>query len=127
MGFPNLKYFTLEEFDSPDLPSSGREMDDNFLYMLEDARSIAGIPFKINSGYRTESHNDIVGGRKKTASSKGSSHMYGYAADISATTSGEKFIIVKSLIEAGFTRIGIANSFIHADNDPDKPNAIWSY
>jgi len=120
-------YFKLNEFDSPDLPSSGQEMDNNFLDMLQDARAIAGIPFKINSGYRTESHNNSVGGKPKTASSKGSSHMYGYAADISATSGSQRWIIVRSLIEAGFTRIGIAKSFIHADNDPDKPNAIWSY
>ena len=27
----NLKYFTLDEFDSPDLPNSGVNMDSDFL------------------------------------------------------------------------------------------------
>tara|TARA_Y100001937_G_scaffold70668_2_gene96193 strand:- start:6902 stop:7276 length:375 start_codon:yes stop_codon:yes gene_type:complete len=123
----NLRYFSLSEFDSPDLPDSSKNMDSQFLSMLDNARSIAGISFKITSGYRTESHNAKVGGVPKSANSKGSSHMYGYAADISAATGGERWIIVRSLIEAGFKRIGIAKSFIHTDNDPDKPNAIWTY
>ena len=56
----SLKYFTYEEFDSPDLANSGINMDRNFLQKLELAREIAGIPFKINSGYRTKEHNRKV-------------------------------------------------------------------
>ena len=56
----NLKYFTLDEFDSPDLPNSGVNMDSNFLQKLEAAREIAGIPFKINSGYRTQEHHQAI-------------------------------------------------------------------
>ena len=44
----NFKYFKLEEFDSPDLPNSGVNMDGAFLTMLDNARDIAQIPFKIN-------------------------------------------------------------------------------
>lgn len=123
----NLSYFSLSEFDSPDLPGSGKNMDSQFLSMLDNARSIAGISYKITSGYRTESHNAKVGGVPKGTESKGSSHMYGYAADISANSGSQRWIIIKSLIDAGFNRIGIAKSFIHVDNDPDKPKAIWTY
>ena len=36
--------------------------------------------------------------------------------------------IVQALLTAGFTRIGIASTFIHADDDPSKPqNLIWTY
>jgi len=45
-----LKYFKHEEFASPDVPHSGEYMDADFLEMLDHARHIAGIPFKINSG-----------------------------------------------------------------------------
>tara|TARA_R100000278_G_scaffold102439_1_gene78938 strand:- start:249 stop:623 length:375 start_codon:yes stop_codon:yes gene_type:complete len=123
----SLRYFNHSEFDSPDLPDSGKNMDNTFLDMLDNARAIAGISFDINSGYRTEQHNAKVGGKPKTAASKGSSHMYGYAADIAVQNGAERWIVVKSLIDAGFKRIGIAKTFIHTDNDPDKPNAIWSY
>ena len=30
-------------------------------------------------------------------------------------------------IKAGFKRIGLADTFIHVDSDPHKPDAYWSY
>ena len=103
-------------------------MDSDFLTMLDSARSIANVSFKITSGFRTPSHNAYVGGVQPGLKSKGSSHLFGYAADIAATDSRTKYIIVDSLLQAGFNRIGIAKTFIHVDNDPDKdPNVIWTY
>ena len=122
-----LKYFELSEFDSPDQENSGVNMDHTFLRMLDKAREIAGISFKINSGYRSEAHNLRVGGVPKTTSNRGSSHLYGFAADISCTTSNNREIIVRSLIKAGFTRLGIAKTFMHVDNDPNKVDALWLY
>lgn len=123
-----MLHFELSEFDSPDEIGSGKNMDSNFLSMLDDARGIAGIPFTITSGYRTISHNAYVGGVQAGVNSKGSSHLFGYATDIAAPTSRQKYLIIKSLLQAGFTRIGIAGNFIHVDNDPDKdPDVIWTY
>jgi len=117
-----MKHFQLYEFDSPDLKGSGQFMDETFLSMLEEARTEANIPFKINSGYRTEKHNKKVGGIKS------SSHLKGLAADIKCVDSRSRFIIISTLINAGFTRIGIANTFIHVDCDIDKPNMVaWIY
>mgnify|MGYP003678992235 CR=1 FL=1 len=67
-----MKYFTLQEFDSPDKPGSGKNMDKDFLEMIDCARE-------------------------------------------------------EALINVGFTRLGISATFIHADNDPDKADAIWLY
>ena len=122
-----LKYFELSEFDSPDQENSGVNMDHNFLRMLDKAREIAGISFKINSGYRSEAHNLKVGGVPKSSSNRGSSHLYGFAADVSCKNSSHREIIVRSLITAGFTRLGVAKSFIHVDNDPNKVDALWLY
>ena len=117
-----MRYFDISEFDSPDEPGSGQYMDDEFLEMLDNARHMAGIPFIINSGYRTKEHNRKVGGRSNSA------HLAGFAADISATTSRQRMWIVGSLLEAGFNRIGIASTFIHVDNDPTKPEEVmWTY
>lgn len=117
-----IRYFDLSEFDSPDLKGSGEEMKASTLSMLDRARAHAKIPFVINSGYRTPEHNRKVGGVPD------SSHVKGYAVDISARTSLDRYIIVDSLLKAGFTRIGIAKTFIHADNDPSKPQGlIWTY
>tara|TARA_R110000772_G_scaffold54130_1_gene123496 strand:+ start:4682 stop:5041 length:360 start_codon:yes stop_codon:yes gene_type:complete len=117
-----LEHFTLSEFDSSDLPGSGENMDQDFLEMLDEARDIANVSFVINSGYRTPNHNKTVGGVSD------SSHLKGFAADIKCTDSIKRFIIVNALMLAGFTRIGIAGSFIHVDNDPNKtPDVIWTY
>lgn len=123
----NLEYFDISEFDSPDEVGSGKYMDATFLEMLDDARGWAGIPFKITSGYRTPSHNAYVGGVQAGLKSKGSSHLFGYAADIACNNSADREIILNAVIEAGFRRIGIAKTFIHVDNDPDKNPAVWLY
>jgi zinc D-Ala-D-Ala carboxypeptidase len=116
-----LKHFQLSEFDSPDIEGSGKDMCPDFLEMIDRARDIAGIPFKINSGMRSKAWNEHIGGRI------GSSHLKGCAADVHCNNSGNRSKIVSALIQAGFRRIGIANTFIHADCDNDKPNAIWLY
>ena len=62
-----MRYFDTSEFDSPDEPGSGQYMDDEFLEMLDNARHMAGIPFIINSGYRTKAANRDAGGLKNSA------------------------------------------------------------
>ena len=60
-----MRYFNYHEFDSPDAIGSGEHMmDDDFLQMLDRARHLAGVPFRINSGYRTKEHNKQVGGKQ---------------------------------------------------------------
>lgn len=116
-----MKYFDLSEFDSPDKFGSGEEMKQPFLNKLEVARARAGVPFTINSGFRTIEHNRAVGGVEN------SSHTKGWAADI-ACDNDTKFAILEGLIFAGFNRIGIANTFIHVDSDPSKnAKRIWTY
>ena len=118
----NLKNFTIDEFDSPDLPGSGLNMDNDFLQMLDIARQIADIPFKINSGYRTKEHNKKVGGKSD------SSHLVGKAVDIAYSNSRDRWIIITALQEAGFNRLGIAKTFVHTDSDQTKsPDVIWTY
>jgi uncharacterized protein YcbK (DUF882 family) len=96
-------------------------MDTNFLHKLDKARSIAGLPFKINSAYRSPEH-------PLSIKNPSSSHIKGLAVDISAKDSRTRFIIVDALIKAGFNRIGIADTFIHVDMDLDKSNkVIWTY
>ena len=117
-----MKYFKYSEFDSPDEKGSGGNMDETFLSMLDEARHLAKLPFKINSGYRTEEHNTYVGGKSN------SSHLKGLACDIHCVNSRSRFIILKALKDVGFNRIGIAKTFIHCDLDLDKSqNVTWLY
>ena len=133
-----MNHFKFSEFDCncnscKITGASGRvNMDSDFLERLDHARAtVKGqTPFIITSGYRCEAHNSAVGGRKRGPGSKGSSHMYGYAADIAATSSTARFNITQALIEAGFNRIGISakGGFIHVDSDPDKsPGVLFLY
>ena len=116
-----MKHFTLDEFDCPSLPNSGKNMDTNFLTKLEEAREIAGVPFKITSGNRTKEHNEAVGGVPN------SSHLIGVAADIAVSSGSERYIILNALLKAGFKRIGVAKTFIHCDTDDSKSNSVWTY
>ena len=119
-----LKYFKLSEFD--DAPGTGKNMKRDFLKKLDRARDIAKIPFKISSGFRTAQHNVTLRKQGYKASAN-SSHLKGCAADIVCKDSGTRQKIVNGLIMAGFTRIGIADTFIHCDTDKDKTDAIWLY
>lgn len=96
-------------------------MNKDFLFVLDEAREFAGIPFVINSAYRSPEH-------PLSIKNPSSSHIKGLAVDIKATDSITRFKIVKALIDVGFTRIGIADTFIHVDLDLDKTqNVIWTY
>lgn len=104
-----IKYFKPAEFDSPDISDSGYQMDEKTIKMLDAARGIAGFPFKIASGFRSIQHNKAVGG---TAAS---GHLRGRAVDIVALTSASRFGVVFALIRAGFQRIEVGETHVHAD------------
>ena len=117
----SYQFFRLSEFDSPDLRGSGANMQHGTVEMLDKARALAGIPFVINSGFRTERHNRAVGG------SENSAHLRGFAADIRCVNRANFEIVAMALIMAGFRRIGVHHSFIHADNDDSLPVTTWQY
>ena len=96
-------------------------MDVNFLAKLDEAREFAGIPFVINSAYRSPTHPESI--KNPT-----SSHIKGLAVDIKSNDSITRFKMLNALIAVGFNRIGIAKTFIHVDLDYDKSqNVIWTY
>lgn len=122
-----MRFFKIEEFDSPDSPGSGKMMEMAFVETLDEARSVAGIPFRITSGFRTVEWNKHLLEQGLPAS-RNSSHLLGLAADIAVKDSRSRFLIIDALLEVGITRIGVADSFVHCDVDPFKPqNVIWTY
>jgi zinc D-Ala-D-Ala carboxypeptidase len=89
---------------------------------LDEARGLAGTPFKITSGLRTIAENKKAGGVED------SSHLSGLACDIACPTSDVRWKIINALLKAGFTRIGIGETFVHCDVDTSKSgNVIWHY
>ena len=98
-----------------------QNMDEDFLSKLDEAREFAGIPFIINSAYRSPKHPQSI--KNPT-----SSHIKGLAVDIKATDSSTRFKVIEALVSVGFTRLGIADTFIHVDWDFDKSQeVIWTY
>lgn len=89
--------------------------------MLDIARSSAGVPFVITSGYRDPSQNTEAGGVE------GSAHTSGLAVDLRVENSNTRFRILSGLFFAGFNRIGVYNGHIHVDIDQTKPqNVVWT-
>ena len=122
-----FKYFTYNEFDCKGGIGKGESMDNNFICLLDDARELAGIPFKITSGYRTPEYNKklIDYGYKASITS---SHIIGLAADIEVKKSEDRYRIIGSLMSVGIHRIGVGKDFIHCDIDKKKkPDLIWTY
>jgi len=96
-------------------------MDLDFLSKLDKAREYAGIPFVINSAYRSPDHPESI--KNPT-----SSHIKGLAVDIKAKDSRTRYKVLEALIHVGFNRIGIAGTFIHVDDDKEKSNnVVWTY
>ena len=117
-----VKYFNYSEFDSPDVQGSGQLMDKILLEMLDEVRDKFDKPIHITSGYRTPAHNEAVGGTEN------SSHLKGLAVDIACDNSVDRFDLINCLLDVGFSRIGVAKTFIHADIDFEKTQGvIWTY
>lgn len=97
-------------------------MDHEFMKKLDLARRISNIPYEPTSGFRTIDH------ELKMDRDGSSSHTKGIAIDLKAQYSRQRFLILKGLLEAGFTRIGIGEDFIHVDDDKEKDqHVVWHY
>jgi uncharacterized protein YcbK (DUF882 family) len=88
---------------------------------LQTIRDDCKFPLGINSGLRCAKHNKKIGGASD------SSHLVGLAVDIKITNDYSRLVFLKSEINAGINRIGIAKLYIHIDTDDSKNNAIWVY
>ena len=115
------EYFAPDEFAKCTPQCSVDDMSSFFMYRLNVARHIAGVPFVLNSAYRS------VDWEKRHNRPGTSSHCKGCAVDIRCFDDRSRSRIIYGAICAGFRRIGIGRSFVHLDSDSDKPNAIWLY
>lgn len=105
----NPKYFSEHEFQK--VSCSIADIDPLSLERLDHARNIAGIPFIITSAYRSKEHEKAMG------RSGNSAHTRGRAFDIRCVSDRDRALIVTAAIKVGFTRIGIAKTFVHLDDD----------
>ena len=112
------KNFNLSEFDCKDGTEMPSELLANVLELAENLqvlRDFVGVPIKINSSYRSLSHNANVGG------SKSSQHLFAKAADIVIESKSPEQVanIIKALISEGKMKQGgnleSYNTFTHYD------------
>lgn len=115
----NYKYFKPSEFAKCIPACCIEDLQPFFLEMLDSAREKSGIPFVINSAFRTIAY-EISKGR-----SGDSSHCVGEAVDIRCNNNYYRLKVLKALLDTGFRRIGIYENFIHVDTDIRKPDCIW--
>jgi len=114
---PNFK---VREFTCPCCGAEG--VKDSLVFGLQDTHDLLpeNSVMIITSGYRCKKHNLEVGGVE------GGSHPNGTGVDIKCDSSRARFLLLKALIMAGFTRIGIYKKHIHADLDPGKDQeVVW--
>jgi len=98
---PEYKYFKPEEVEG---------LNEEFCAKLDQARHLAGIPFKITSGLRTlEINKSIIG------ASPDSSHLQGLAVDLLVENSHEVYLIISSAISVGISRFGV---YVNSGNVP---------
>ena len=127
------RYFDLKEFDCNCGGDNckGDKMNKEFLIKLDEARHLANTSFRINSGMRCDAYQEDLRKSGYKKAKKGTSpHLKGLAADISVKDSRQRYIVINSLLLAGFTRIGIADTFIHVDlstYEGHRQNVIWTY
>ncbi len=118
----DYKYFKLEEFKCKCGNCNGGEMNHTLIALIDRAREIAGIPFKINSGFRCNESNTASGGVNN------SSHLKGLAVDIKVTDSRSRYLTIRALSLVGLSRFGIGEDFIHVDLDTSKSQKVtWLY
>jgi hypothetical protein len=80
---------------------------------LVEARRLSMVPFTITEGL-------AAGGSHV----ENTAHARGLAVDLRCHDSVSRFKIVKALLEAGFTRVGVYDKHVHADCDPSLPQGV---
>lgn len=112
------EHFTWEEFASHDgvpVPEDLRDHVRDLCKNLEKIRASVGESLHIVSGFRSQAHNEDVGGVKK------SQHMLAYAADIAPPdgwTVERLHDLILSMIDRGEIKqggVGIYPGWVHYD------------
>ena len=125
IDWDDLRYFKREEFACPHCGQNGFKLVT--AKRLEAARSLAGVPFVITSGYRCHAHNALV-----STTGPNGPHTTGVAVDIHIYYS-KAATLVREALNAGFSGVGmrqhgaLSNRMVHLDTMRRSSQAIWTY
>ena len=120
-GGPRLTdHFILDEFRCSCCGAVNAEHALAVAKALEPVRADVG-PIRLVSAFRCPHQNELVGGRPL------SFHLTGLAVDIHCDTDRDRFDLVTSLLKHGFRRLGIKDTYIHADLGPAPVDVLWTY
>ncbi|BCV04071.1 MAG: hypothetical protein CM15mV79_030 [uncultured marine virus] len=95
-------------------------MNPEFLEKLDELRHECKFPFTITSGYRDPSHS--IEAKKE----RPGMHTKGIAADIYVSNGVDRYKLLITAFNMGFTGIGVAKTFIHVDTRTSQP-VVWTY
>lgn len=84
-------------------------MNTDFLLLLDKCREIAGVPFVVNSSFRTKAKNKAVGGAPNSL------HLQGRAVDVRAPEGETRAKIVRAALSLGLS-CGIMENAVHIDD-----------
>lgn len=116
--YPN---FSKHEFDCKH--SGKNEMQHEFMQLLQELREELNFPLLITSGYRDKTH--PIEARKTHSNGE---HTQGMCCDIRCLNSATRYKIMECAFRLGFTRIGMADTFIHLGISKTLPqNVLWDY
>jgi hypothetical protein len=105
------KYFKSSEYTNAERTHTVAELKVAFVNMLDIARGISGVAYKLTSGFRTVVENTKVGGVSN------SSHIKGLGGDIACTTATRQAIL-RGLLTCGIpVFIEDCPNHIHVDID----------
>ena len=113
------KHFHVSEFRCKETQEN--DMDESFLYMLDELRERCGFPFVITSGFRSVKHSAEI-----NKPNGGGTHTKGIAVDIAVSNGVDRMMIVKEALAMGFGGIGVARTFVHVDMRATTP-VMWTY
>lgn len=112
------KYFSEDEMKCKHCGEC--HMDEFFMGLLDSLRRGIGKPLVVTSGYRCPEHDSAIGGS--------GNHTTGKAVDLRVQDSGLRYLVIKTALQLGFTRIGVAKTFLHLDLVSDQPQRVfWIY
>lgn len=125
MDWSQIRYFTEAEMTCK--CGCGRsDMDEVFMRLLNQLRSVLGKPMTVTSGFRCPAYNSRVARVERSA------HTLGLAADIAAPDGAYTWRVVDLATGMAFSGIGIdrasgSHGFVHLDVLARPCNVVWTY